>query len=1068
MGQVVIFGGTADVNNTGVLEADTWTWNGSTWTNVTPPSPANSPSTREGASMAWDAATGQLVLFGGGSLNSNGDLVLNNDTWAWNGSTWTNVTPSAGNPPVRYGASMAFDAAQGLIVLFGGQGLNGVELDDTWTWNGSAWSNVTPASPVNSPSARDEAAMAYDAAAGQLVLFGGEPGDTSDTWIWNGTTWAQQSTSPVPGRAGAGMDYDAATAQLVMYSGESGSRVLGDVWTWNGTNWTEQTPVNNPPPSLAGAFAYDAPTGQLVLFGGEVPTDAQDPLPATTWTLQLGSESFSTANVCPGGTGPSPCNQSATLTFVFTAADSGISPSVVTQGATGLDFTDAGGGSCDINGTSHGYNIGDTCTVNVQFAPTLSHARNGGVVLKDATGIAGMAYVTGTGTGPQIAFTPPTISTLGGGFKGPEGVAVDGAGNVYVINLNPATVYEMPPNCTSSSCLTSLGDLSSRPLSVAVDGAGTLYAPGYDGGVLETPYGCTSCATTLGAGDFTALSGVTVDGAGNLYVADAGAGDVYEIPPGCTSLSCFISLGGGFDGPQGVAVDASGNVYVVDYGHNAVKEIPPGCTAAAYTVGSCTTTTLGGGFSGLNDLAVDGSGNVYVADTGNDAVKEIPPGCTSSSCVTTLASGFSDLVGVAVDGSGNVYVTNDAGVGSAPYNVTAVYKLSVSTPPTLTFPTATDVGVLDSTDGPLGFTVENIGNAPLSFAVPSSGSNPSVAAGFVWDDASSCTQVPASAAAFSLAPAGSCSVQIEFQPTAPGANMGSVALTDNSLNATAATQSAALSGTGQSPGTGTAISCAGCTPNPPYGTSLIFTAVVSPTAGSVTPTGSIGFSVDSGAPVAGTAASCPGGSAADSVCATFTTSTLTATSHTVEAIFTASGSFEGSNASTMVTVTPAPTKVLTTSPLTASAVDYKQTLASSTLSGGTVISSITGATVTGTWSFVNPLTTVLTVTGPQPVVFTPSAAVTATIGAYLTDLGDGHGHIRAHRQHDARARHHLDFGTVYLGQHRHQDGHHRRHRRRRHDHQQSPDRHRARAATPTSSSPSTSARSRWPPARAAP
>ena len=63
---------------------------------------------------------------------------------------------------------MAYDPGTGQLVLFGGY--DGGFLDDTWTWNGSTWTQMTPAT---SPPARDSASMAYDPGTGQLVLFGG-------------------------------------------------------------------------------------------------------------------------------------------------------------------------------------------------------------------------------------------------------------------------------------------------------------------------------------------------------------------------------------------------------------------------------------------------------------------------------------------------------------------------------------------------------------------------------------------------------------------------------------------------------------------------------------------------------------------------------------------------------------------------------------------------------------------------------------------------------------------------------------------------------------------------------
>ena len=78
--------------------------------------------------MTYDAATGTVVLFGGGR---GGDHYLG-DTWTWDGTTWTQQHPAA-RPPGRNSASMAYDAATGTAVLFGGLGRHGV-LGDTWTW----------------------------------------------------------------------------------------------------------------------------------------------------------------------------------------------------------------------------------------------------------------------------------------------------------------------------------------------------------------------------------------------------------------------------------------------------------------------------------------------------------------------------------------------------------------------------------------------------------------------------------------------------------------------------------------------------------------------------------------------------------------------------------------------------------------------------------------------------------------------------------------------------------------------------------------------------------------------
>ena len=92
-------------------------------------SPTARPSARDYASIAYDAATGNVVLFGG-----HGPGVLG-DTWVWDGSAWTQQHPAA-SPPARWGAAMAYDAATGNVVLFSGYAVHNVPRD-TWVWGSS-------------------------------------------------------------------------------------------------------------------------------------------------------------------------------------------------------------------------------------------------------------------------------------------------------------------------------------------------------------------------------------------------------------------------------------------------------------------------------------------------------------------------------------------------------------------------------------------------------------------------------------------------------------------------------------------------------------------------------------------------------------------------------------------------------------------------------------------------------------------------------------------------------------------------------------------------------------------
>jgi hypothetical protein len=118
-----------------------------TWTRQ---APATSPPPRYEASMAYDAATSDVVLFGG--VNAAGRYL--GTTWIWDGSTWTRQFPKIAPPP-RGHASMAYDAATSTVVLFGGRNKHGI-LGDTWTWDGTTW---TQHAPATSPPARNIATM---------------------------------------------------------------------------------------------------------------------------------------------------------------------------------------------------------------------------------------------------------------------------------------------------------------------------------------------------------------------------------------------------------------------------------------------------------------------------------------------------------------------------------------------------------------------------------------------------------------------------------------------------------------------------------------------------------------------------------------------------------------------------------------------------------------------------------------------------------------------------------------------------------------------------------------------
>lgn len=220
--QVVVVGGEGSDG----LRNDTWGLDGATWTRQLPGSP---PPLRAGHAIAFDAARGRLVMFGGryGAGNSG-------QTWTWDGVlSWVEQRPTKSPSPRRF-HKMVYDAARAQVVLFGGEGNDGELLSDTWAWDGATWAQLAP---ISAPTPRRRGfALAYDAARGHVVMFGGQSaeGDTlADTWIWDGATWAlaAPANSPPP-KSGQTMAYDVARGNIVMFGGWDETGALSDTWIW--------------------------------------------------------------------------------------------------------------------------------------------------------------------------------------------------------------------------------------------------------------------------------------------------------------------------------------------------------------------------------------------------------------------------------------------------------------------------------------------------------------------------------------------------------------------------------------------------------------------------------------------------------------------------------------------------------------------------------------------------------------------------------------------------------------------------------------------------------------------
>jgi hypothetical protein len=116
------------------------------------------------------------------------------------------------------------------------------------------------------------AAIGAHVAAGQVVLFGGEPVPvpTNDTWVFDGTRWVEaQPAHRPPRRTGARMAWCSATGSLLLFGGRDERQSLGDVWAWDGADWRPIPVVGRPPaPRHLHSMSEDPVRDELVVFGG--------------------------------------------------------------------------------------------------------------------------------------------------------------------------------------------------------------------------------------------------------------------------------------------------------------------------------------------------------------------------------------------------------------------------------------------------------------------------------------------------------------------------------------------------------------------------------------------------------------------------------------------------------------------------------------------------------------------------------------------------------------------------------------------------------------------------------
>jgi sugar lactone lactonase YvrE len=320
--------------------------------------------------------------------------------------------------------------------------------------------------------------------------------------------------------------------------------------------------------------------------------------------------------------------------------------------------------------------------------------------------IAGGAIRTVAGNGVP-GFSGDGGPAASAALSGPQGVAVDSAGNLYIADTNNLRIRKVTPEGvistfagggTASDLGVKIPATSAQLVtvnSVAVDRQGNVYLADRavhrvsTDGTITTVVGSTpagrfneGCLSNGDGGPASAASvcspkGLAIDPAGNLYITEsysyvrrvttdgiintfAGNGSLGSTGDAGPARSAAIG------NPFGITVDATGNLYIAQFGDNHVREVTPdgiistvaGASSAGFSGdgGPAVSAQISGSFYGVNAVATDPAGSLYIADTDNNRVRKV----TVDGIINTLGL-LTQPKDVFADTSGNVYVLANNG-----------------------------------------------------------------------------------------------------------------------------------------------------------------------------------------------------------------------------------------------------------------------------------------------------------------------------------------------------------------------------------------------------------------------
>ena len=311
---------------------------------------------------------------------------------------------------------------------------------------------------------------------------------------------------------------------------------------------------------------------------------------------------------------------------------------------------------------------------------------SGTITTVAGNGVAGFAGDTGPATTAELSV--------------PQGVAVDGNGNLYIADEINSRIRKVSSGVITTVAGTGnvgytgdFGPATSAQMApsygVAVDASGNLYISDFfshvirkvaANGIITTIAGNGTAGFSGDTGPATSAqlhspAGLAFDVAGNLYVADEGNQRIRKIAVNGTITTVAGNGQSGYSGdtgpatsaelndPYGVAVDGAGNLFIADTLNNVIRKVTSGTITTIAGNGTAGFTGDGGPATAAElykpfGVAVDSAGNVLIADSLNGELRKVS---SPSGVISTLASAVI-FYGVAVDAAGNAYISL-AGIG---------------------------------------------------------------------------------------------------------------------------------------------------------------------------------------------------------------------------------------------------------------------------------------------------------------------------------------------------------------------------------------------------------------------